>query len=250
MDVNDFSVKPDLIGISPGATATIHVRNNTPKNETMVYVTDGSLSMGTIGPRLVAEGSGVLGLRWQLRHYSTTKHFEDVDLVYTAPQLPNGVCSKTVTFRARTSGAMERDVTITVSPAAQGLQESAVLSASAMDQQTSCPVFDVTGTWVGTTVDQYGTGVVGWVLKQTGMAVTGSTTASAGGITSTGSLSGTLTGGSLAFSIDTPPQPSVPCDVVIQGSANVTANKIDGTYSTITCGHLTITGGAISLTKQ
>jgi hypothetical protein len=99
MKIDDFSVSPNHnIKIAPRSTIKIRVRNNTPDNSSIVSVSDGTLGLATTGPALQPLGKGT----WQLAHYSESlkKHFEGVDLSFTAPSLPKGTCSEAIVFNA------------------------------------------------------------------------------------------------------------------------------------------------------
>jgi hypothetical protein len=103
MNEDDFSISPNHnIKIPPNSTFKMHVRNDTPDNDSIVSVSNGNLRLATSGPTLASLGKGT----WDLQHYSDrqTKHYEDVDLVFTAPTLPAGVCSETVVFNALGGG--------------------------------------------------------------------------------------------------------------------------------------------------
>ena len=120
------------------------------------------------------------------------------------------------------------------------------------------PVSGVTlsGTYAGSASDSTGAGTMTWTASQSGSAVTGPVTAktSLGIVVFTGSLTGTLTGSSLTFSITVPADgmSGFPgCSATIDGTASGVSNTaIAGTYTgTNSCGG-SFNSGHFSLTKQ
>ena len=115
------------------------------------------------------------------------------------------------------------------------------------------PAFDVTGTWSGPASDDIGAGTFTFNLTQTGGSVTGTIAVrSTRPIVSVanGTITGTMSGATLTYRIDLPNAGGVGCSVTINGTANVSAAAISGTYTGIgTCGG-PFSGGLISLVKQ
>jgi hypothetical protein len=115
------------------------------------------------------------------------------------------------------------------------------------------PAFDVTGTWSGPTSDEKLVGKFTFNLTQTGSSVTGTSTVRTNPPnvqTANGTFTGTMSGATLTYRIDFPNAGGIGCSVTINGTANVSAAAISGTYTGIgTCGG-PFSGGLISLAKQ
>jgi hypothetical protein len=118
------------------------------------------------------------------------------------------------------------------------------------------PPASLTGTYAGTVSDASGPGRLTWRLTQSNADVSGTFTArdDVSGITADGSVTGTVSGSSLTFRMTagagTLPPPFASCSLDLNGTAQVTAAAIDGTYT----GRNSCTGpfanGRLSLTKQ
>ncbi len=117
------------------------------------------------------------------------------------------------------------------------------------------PAFDLTGTWSGPASDDSGPATMTWRLTQSGASITGSFLAVEPPPRLTnyrGTISGSLSGTSLTFTIDVPKGSIVGlpnCSVAINGTAVVTANVIEGTYTGEDCTG-PFANGLMSLAKQ
>jgi hypothetical protein len=120
----------------------------------------------------------------------------------------------------------------------------------------SVPAITLTGTYAGNAIDSSGPGTMTWRITQTGTAISG--IADAGtpldGNAFHGSVTGTLTGSSLTFTLTVPAggvngQPT--CTVSITGTGTAaSSSSITGTYSgTSTCA-AAFTAGQFALSKQ
>src|SRR5262245_20834254 len=119
----------------------------------------------------------------------------------------------------------------------------------------SPPAFDLTGTWMGPASDDTGPTTMTWTLSQSGSSFSGSFLGVEPPPRRTqyrGTISGTLSGSSLTWTVDIPKGSIVGlpnCAVTINGSAAASAKEIVGTYTGDAC-----TGpfvdGLISLAKQ
>jgi hypothetical protein len=145
MNEDDFSISPHHnIKIPPKSTLKMHVRNNTAANETEVSVSNGNLRLATSGPVLLSFGKG----NFNLEHYSNPqkKHYEDVDLVFTAPTLPPGVCSETVVFNAK-GGGFDLSANIrVVDPNPNCTCPPSALQLGFLSDTQQCPTPSVLGT--------------------------------------------------------------------------------------------------------
>jgi hypothetical protein len=111
------------------------------------------------------------------------------------------------------------------------------------------------GTYAGTASDNTGPGTLSWVLTQSGSKITGSVTLGAGNITGHGTVSGTLSGSTLTFTISIPagglPFPYASCVIAVSGTANnVTSSSINGTYSGNNSCTGSVSGGTFNLVRQ
>lgn len=114
------------------------------------------------------------------------------------------------------------------------------------------PALDVTGTWSGPASDELVAGTFTLNLTQTGGSVTGTVVFRTPPPVrvANGTITGTMSGATLTYRIDLPNAGGVGCSVTINGTANVSAVAISGTYTGIgTCGG-PFSGGLISLAKQ
>lgn len=94
-----------------------------------------------------------------------------------------------------------------------------------------------------------------WVLSQNGTTVSGTMTMSdqSSGTTGRGTISGTVTGSSLQFTLTVPAggfdTPYAACSTNVNGTASVTATAISGTYTgSSSC--QAIATGQFNLNKQ
>jgi hypothetical protein len=121
------------------------------------------------------------------------------------------------------------------------------------DSPTSPAAIALSGTYAGTASDNTGPGQMSWSLSQSANKVTGSMSAStpSGSVVFFGSISGTLSGSTLQFSISGGITGLPNCTVSMSGSANnVTNSRISGTYSgSTTCGS-SFSNGTFTLNKQ
>ena len=118
------------------------------------------------------------------------------------------------------------------------------------------PSVNISGTFAGTVSDASGPGRMTWQLTQTGAQVTGtfSATDDTSGIAVTGDVSGTLSDTTLPVRMNTPPgrlpAPFTNCSISSEGTAQVTATTINGTYTGRNSCTGTFGSGRFSLTKQ
>jgi hypothetical protein len=111
------------------------------------------------------------------------------------------------------------------------------------------------GAWSGTAKDSSGPGRMTWQLSQSGSAISGTMTMSddVTQVTGQGTLSGTLSGNTLQFSIAIPAGgftgSDSACSLSVSGSASATASAISGTFAgSNTCGG-SVTGGEFTMSK-
>ena len=117
------------------------------------------------------------------------------------------------------------------------------------------PPASAAGNWSGSASDQSGAGTMTWVLTQNGSAVSGSMTMTdqGSGVTGRGSVSGTVTGSTLQFTLTVPAggfdAPFSACTTNVNGSASVSATALSGTYTgSSSC--QAIATGQFTLNKQ
>ena len=119
----------------------------------------------------------------------------------------------------------------------------------------SPPALDLTGTWSGPASDDSGPTTMTWNLTQSGGSFTGTFLGVEPPPRQTqfrGTISGSLSGTSLTYTIDVPKGSIVGlpnCSVTIHGSAVVSANAIVGIYTGEACTGPFV-NGLISLAKQ
>jgi hypothetical protein len=95
-----------------------------------------------------------------------------------------------------------------------------------------------------------------WQLRQTGTSFSGGVTIvdSATGITGRGSVSGTVSGSSISFSINVPAggfdSPFDSCSANVSGNGQVTSAAILGTYAGSSSCSGSLTSGQFTLDKQ
>jgi hypothetical protein len=137
---------------------------------------------------------------------------------------------------------------------------AAIVTAMACDTPTptapSVVVANLTGTWSGPASDTSGPGQMTWQITQEGSAFSGTltlieTTANARG---RGSVSGTLAGSAVTFTISVPAggfdAPYQSCSSTASGTGRVTRSSIIGTYTgSSSCGGA-IYSGQLSLVPQ
>jgi hypothetical protein len=95
----------------------------------------------------------------------------------------------------------------------------------------------LSGTWSGNASDSSGPGLISWQISQSGTSFSGSAaiTDTRTGITGRGSVSGTVSGSSITFSISIPAggfdSPFGSCSANISGTGQASSSSITGTYS-------------------
>jgi hypothetical protein len=113
------------------------------------------------------------------------------------------------------------------------------------------PAFDVTGTWSGPASDEKIASTFTFNLTQTGGSVTGTVVVHANtGPVARGTITGTMSGATLTYTIDLPNAGGPGCTVTLEGTANVSAAAISGTYTGNAVCSGPFSGGLISLAKQ
>jgi hypothetical protein len=118
------------------------------------------------------------------------------------------------------------------------------------------PSVNIAGAWGGTAKDSSGPGRMTWQLSQSGSAISGTMTMSddVTQITGQGTVSGTLAGSTLQFSIAIPAGGfsggDNACSLSVSGSASATVSTLSGTFTgSNTCG-VSVTGGELTMSKQ
>ena len=142
-----------------------------------------------------------------------------------------------------------------------------LLSALCLGAQTACgsptepsatppAVLEITGTWNGPASDSSGPGTMTWRVTQAGSSFAGDLTLedTATGVRGSGTISGSVTGGSVRFSIDVPAggfgAPFVLCAAEVAGEAQLTSTSLTGTYAGTNSCTGTIESGEMTLTRQ
>jgi hypothetical protein len=112
------------------------------------------------------------------------------------------------------------------------------------------PAFDVTGTWSGRASDTLdGAVTFTFDLTQTGGSVTGTFAArKPPNVRANGTITGTMSGATLTYRIYVPTFSG--CSVTINGTANVSAAALSGTYTGISTCSGPFSDGLLSLAKQ
>ena len=128
---------------------------------------------------------------------------------------------------------------------------------SALPTQPSASTSDtLTGTWSGSASDSSGPGQMSWQIAQSDTSFSGTVTMtdSGTGLMGRGSVSGTVSSGSIRFSISVPAggfdSPYASCIAEVSGDGLVSTSSITGTYSGSNSCADTITSGQLSLTRQ
>jgi hypothetical protein len=115
---------------------------------------------------------------------------------------------------------------------------------------------DLTGSWSGTGDDSSGPGQFTWQLMQSGGSFSGTFTATdaSSGVTGRGSVSGTLSGTSVTFSLTIPSggfdAPFADCNASASGQGTASASTVSATYSGTNSCSGAIASGQLSLTRQ
>jgi hypothetical protein len=119
----------------------------------------------------------------------------------------------------------------------------------------SAPV-NLSGSWGGSASDSSGPGQMSWQLAQTDTAFSGGIrmTDTGTGVGGTGSVSGSVSGAAVQFSITVPAggfqSPYGSCTATASGSGQATSSTITGTYTGSNSCSGTISSGQLSLNKQ
>lgn len=114
----------------------------------------------------------------------------------------------------------------------------------------------LTGTWSGPASDSTGPGAMAWQITQTGTSFSGTVTMTdtSTGLTGRGSVSGTVSGSSIHFSITVPAggfdSPFASCTASVTGDGQASSSSITGTYSGSSSCNGTIGSGKLTLNKQ
>jgi hypothetical protein len=115
---------------------------------------------------------------------------------------------------------------------------------------------NVNGAWTGSASDSSGPGTMTWQITQSGTSFSGNLTMSdsATNVTGRGSVSGTVSGSTIQFSISVPAggfdSPYASCSSSVSGSGTVASTSITGTYSGSNTCTGTIGSGQLTLNKQ
>ncbi len=126
---------------------------------------------------------------------------------------------------------------------------------SAPTQPTTPPV-DVTGTWSGPAADSSGPGQMTWRLTQASSAINGTLAIhdTDTGVNGQGSITGTVAGSSISFSIAIAAggfeAPFATCMSSVSGTATVSSPTITGTYTGSNSCTGPISAGQLTLNKQ
>jgi hypothetical protein len=114
---------------------------------------------------------------------------------------------------------------------------------------------NLAGTWAGSASDSSGPGLMTWQLTQSGTAVTGSAVVadSLGVTVARGTLSGTLSGSSLPFTVTIPAggfDSGPSCTGQFTGTVSATAASMSGSYSGTQSCSGAFSSGTLTLNKQ
>jgi hypothetical protein len=114
---------------------------------------------------------------------------------------------------------------------------------------------DLTGTWTGSAADSSGPGTMTWRITQTATSLTGTVamTDSATNAGGRGSISASVSGTSIHFSISVPAggfdSPFGSCTASVSGDAQASSSSITGTYSGVNSCTGAITAGQVTLAR-
>ena len=115
---------------------------------------------------------------------------------------------------------------------------------------------NLNGSWSGPASDSTGPGAMAWQITHTGTAFSGTATMTdtTTGLTGRGSVSGTISGSSVRFTVTVAAggfdSPFASCTASVTGDAQASASSITGTYTgSSSCGG-TIGSGKLTLNKQ
>ena len=132
--------------------------------------------------------------------------------------------------------------------------------SSTPTQPSGASSSNVTGTWSGSASDSSGPGQMTWQITQSGSSFSGPLTMTMTTadtlmvVTARGTVSGTLSGASIQFSIAVLAggfdSPFSACTANVSGSGSTSSTEITGTYTgSSSCGGA-ITSGQLALNKQ
>ena len=122
--------------------------------------------------------------------------------------------------------------------------------------QPTAPPVDVTGTWSGSAADSSGSGQMTWRLTQANSAINGTLVIldTDTGVNGQGSVTGTVAGSSISFSIAIAAggfdAPFATCTSSVSGTATVSSPTITGTYTGSNSCTGPISAGQLTLSKQ
>ena len=129
-------------------------------------------------------------------------------------------------------------------------------STSPTPTPPSSSVTNVSGAWRGTATDSSGPGQMTWQLTQADTAVSGTAVMAdtATGRAGRGSITGTLSGSAIHFTISVPAggfdSPFGTCTASVTGDGQTSSSSITGTYSGSNSCSGTIASGQFALSKQ
>jgi hypothetical protein len=115
---------------------------------------------------------------------------------------------------------------------------------------------DLAGTWSGSASDSSGPGEMAWQLTQTGASFSGTLTMTdaASGYRGRGSVSGTVSGSTIRFSMSVPAggfdDPWTGCSAEVTGEGTATSSSLTAGYSGSNSCTGAITSGQLTLNKQ
>jgi hypothetical protein len=128
---------------------------------------------------------------------------------------------------------------------------------STLPTQPSVPVSNtLTGTWSGSASDSTGPGQMSWQITQSDSSFAGTVTMTDGGtgLGGRGSVSGTVSNGSIHFSISVSAggfdSPYESCTAEVSGDGQASTSSLTGTYAGSNSCTDAITSGQLSLTRQ
>ena len=115
---------------------------------------------------------------------------------------------------------------------------------------------NVSGTWSGPASDSSGPGQMSWQITQTDASFSGTVTMTdtSTGVGGSGSVSGTVAGSTIHFSISIPAagfqSPFTSCTASVSGDGQATSSSITGTYTGSNSCSGAIAAGQLTLNKQ
>ena len=129
------------------------------------------------------------------------------------------------------------------------------VSAACGNSNQPSPI-DLTGSWSGTATDSSGPGSIAWRVTQSGSAFSGTLTITddSSGAHGRGSVSGTVSGTAMEFSITIPAggfdEPWGACTANLTGSATVTTSSFAGTYAGSNSCAGSVSAGQLTLNRS